>query len=342
MIVFHISGEHEGLAVSEIEALYSAHGTELSVIERVGRLLLAEDGPSPQVLERLAFTHEFYMVDNVTNIKNLNEVLLDLDVNKLPVGRSQGDQKIDELARPTSFCVRCKGFENNALLEREMGEIIYEKSKIPVRLKGPQLTIYLVKLNNIVAISFERRGTDDFQKRNPNDRPFFHPLALNPKLARLMLNLAGLKRGDTVLDPFCGSGSILIEARLMGMGAIGTDRDREMLWGCAQNLGHYGVDARTGEGDATDIKLKNLDAIVTDPPYARASKMFKKGLEDLYASFLESAYDALKPGGRLVFSIPHDATLAYTSIGFEKVGSYTTYVHKSLTRMIYILQKPFN
>jgi DNA modification methylase len=44
-----------------------------------------------------------------------------------------------------------------------------------------------------------------------------------PQLAKALLNLAGLKTGATVLDPFCGSGTTLLEAYLNGLIAHGLD-----------------------------------------------------------------------------------------------------------------------
>ena len=40
-------------------------------------------------------------------------------------------------------------------------------------------------------------------------------------LSRLLVNLAGVREGQTVFDPFCGTGSIAVEAALMGMKTIG-------------------------------------------------------------------------------------------------------------------------
>lgn len=323
MIVFHTSGEHEELPEAEIRALYEAYGKEFKVLAKEQRLLLVEEDLNKDVLSRLAYTHKFYLVEKVTDIKSLDPLLLSLGLNK-----------------SESFCVRCLGFPDNSKEERRAGEVIYEEFKIPVDLKNPKVTLHLIRIGDKVAISFERVDIPGFKERDPNNRPFFHPLALSPKLARLFLNLARLRKGDTVLDPFCGSGSILIEADLMGLRAIGTDKDREMLWGCAKNLAFYKVKAKTDEGDATQIKLKNLDAIVTDPPYARASKVFDKELKQLYSEFLKSAFDSLKPGGHLVLAVPHDARLAYARVGFKELGSWLHYVHKSLTRRIYILKKP--
>ncbi len=44
-----------------------------------------------------------------------------------------------------------------------------------------------------------------------------------PQLARSLLNIAGVRPGDCVLDPMCGSGTTLIEASLLGCAAFGVD-----------------------------------------------------------------------------------------------------------------------
>ncbi|MBU1149254.1 hypothetical protein KKI23_04150, partial [Patescibacteria group bacterium] len=43
-----------------------------------------------------------------------------------------------------------------------------------------------------------------------------HSGMIPPKLAKIMINLAGIKKTDSLLDPFCGSGTILQEAMLLG------------------------------------------------------------------------------------------------------------------------------
>ncbi len=44
-----------------------------------------------------------------------------------------------------------------------------------------------------------------------------------PQLAKALMNYAGLKKGDVLLDPFCGSGTTLVESLLFGVDAIGID-----------------------------------------------------------------------------------------------------------------------
>ena len=44
-----------------------------------------------------------------------------------------------------------------------------------------------------------------------------------PQLVKALLNYAGVNKGDVILDPFCGSGTTLVEARLLGLNSIGVD-----------------------------------------------------------------------------------------------------------------------
>jgi len=45
----------------------------------------------------------------------------------------------------------------------------------------------------------------------------------HPQMIRALLNIIGLEQGDTVLDPFIGSGTAAVEAQLLGINCIGID-----------------------------------------------------------------------------------------------------------------------
>ncbi len=323
MIAFVLSGECSALAEGEIDALYASIGKCPKKIAKNDNLLLIENNVPKETVSQISFSHEAFLDCKLASPNTISEVLLDIGIKK-----------------SDTFCVRTKGFPNNSKKERELGEIIYESVHAGVSLNDPKIPVYCISFGDTIVVSTNRIGSSDFSSRDPNARPFFHPLSLSPKLARLFLNLAAIPKGGCVLDPFCGSGSILIEAKEIGFKAIGRDLDKKMLYGSNKNLSYYGLSAKLEEGDATEIPDRELDAIVSDPPYARASKMFNRELLDLYSKFIASAYNALKSGGRLVMALPHDARIAYASVGFKAIGEYDIYVHKSLTRRVYVLEKP--
>lgn len=80
---------------------------------------------------------------------------------------------------------------------------------------------------------------------------------LPPKLAQIMINLTSPPEGDTVLDPFCGTGVILQEALLLGLHGYGSDVDKRMIDYSKQNLEWLGENFsnlpswRVEQGDAT-------------------------------------------------------------------------------------------
>ena len=161
---------------------------------------------------------------------------------------------------------------------------------------------------------------------------------MHPKLARVMVNLARVRTGDTILDPFCGTGGILIEAGLMGMNPVGWDISDKMVSGCSQNLKNYGLDGRITQQNALEYSgsLK-ADAIVTDPPYGRASYTSEKDTSRLYNNFIERAQHLLKKKGFLIFMLPSSQKIIPKDFNVE--AHYDVRVHKSLTRRIWILRK---
>ena len=59
-----------------------------------------------------------------------------------------------------------------------------------------------------------------------------YPARLHPATARVLVELVGGPggggRGRTIVDPFCGYGTVLAVANALGMGAIGVDLSARM------------------------------------------------------------------------------------------------------------------
>ena len=125
-----------------------------------------------------------------------------------------------------------------------------------------------------------------FPERKAHLKPSLHPTSLHPALARACVNLTGLKTG-TILDPFCGSGGILIEAALMNFNIIGYDFDNKQLKRAKNNFNYYKIkNYSLVNDDARNIKGK-VDAIITDLPYGQGSKV--SNVKKLYKEFLVHA-----------------------------------------------------
>jgi tRNA G10 N-methylase Trm11 len=185
-----------------------------------------------------------------------------------------------------------------------------------------------------VATTVAVHNPFEFQKRDiykPNQRKIF---GMPPRLARIMVNLSACKSGKVLLDPFCGVGTILQEALLEKAMVVGMDVNPWCVKASTENLEwlvrEYGLedaDFRILQGDVNKLLEKvgqdSMDCIVCEPdlgpalrqvptdPYA--IKIIQK-LESLYFGFVEQAYMALKPGGRLVLVTPYIKTRAKHSI----------------------------
>lgn len=128
--------------------------------------------------------------------------------------------------------------------------------------------------------------------------------------------------GDTVLDQMCGSGTTLIEAKLLGRNCIGIDINEDAVLLSRSRL-DFEVDLdhrveeqreppeiRTFVGDARDLSPiddESIDLIATHPPYANIINYTTKETDDdisayAFPEFLESmeeianeAFRVLKP-----------------------------------------------
>ena len=173
-------------------------------------------------------------------------------------------------------------------------------------------------------------ATQRYGEWNERDygRPNADPKAgmLPPKVARMIVNIAG--KGGKILDPFCGMGTILAEAYMMGWTAFGSDSstdavskaEKNMSWLIDRYKDTNGHVQKLFVSDAVHVSdiLPNgtVDAIVTEPFMGSTRiantvivdigkvKNILKGLEKLYIGCLKDWYKILVPGGRVVMALP--------------------------------------
>ena len=245
-------------------------------------------------------------------------------------GLFQGEEKFEILKKELTFACRIINLSSKQFqveeLESSMGDMISKLSQAKVNLEDPDIFIYLIFTNQQNFFGFSK--PEKIPSRPKKIRK--HPHELDWKLARTMINLIGLKEGDIVCDPFCGTGTILLEAESMGMKAVGVDFDEKMCNITKQNLEVNGFNSKIINGDFSKFTTleDKFDAIVTDLPYGIASK----------AS--ENPQDLIK---KFVSMLPRRKKIAIMcKKGFEKKlkmnpsKTYDIYRHKSLTRTILI------
>lgn len=244
---------------------------------------------------------------------------------------------------PGSFAIKGKRFEgmmkdvDSQQLIRKIGGILSANND--VNLKEPDTVVRMQMCDRIHLFIEERKTENDLlEKRKVGERPFFSPISLHPKYARTLINLTGVKKGGTVLDPFCGTGGIAIEAAEMGMKALVSDFDEDMIMGCQENMDFYGLKLETAKVlDIKDIPefFSNIDAVATDPPYGRSTKTGGENIDAIYLKAMNAIPQVLSPSGRAGVVLPHEITA--TTMELENI--YVQRVHGSLSRHYHIFRR---
>jgi tRNA G10 N-methylase Trm11 len=159
-------------------------------------------------------------------------------------------------------------------------------------------------------------------------------ISMSPRLAKVLVNLSGVGPGQTLLDPFCGSGTILGEGLLKSLHCIGIDSWRRTIDEARQNLQWISSGRpdrsqfRLIVGDARDTRgllgdKAMVDGVATEPillPKLRGQPNFDvmkeaiAGAGDVYADALDSVVRVVRPGGRIVVTVPVVQTTDGTEI----------------------------
>jgi tRNA (guanine10-N2)-dimethyltransferase len=220
-----------------------------------------------------------------------------------------------------------------------VGEIYSKK----VNLKAPEKVIRIVITNDSVYAGFMIYNdlNKSIRARKNEFRPFRTTVSLSPNYARLLVNLARVKEKDTILDPFCGGGSILIEASTMGINAYGSDIDDHMVLGAKTNLEHFALKGTVYQGDVSKITeyFDRVDAIVTDPPYGRSAFINKEKVSELYNRSFREFKKLVKYKGCVAIILPHYDHIKLAAQYFKLVEYHKLKVHRSLDRYFCVFEK---
>ena len=147
---------------------------------------------------------------------------------------------------------------------------------------------------------------------------------LPPKIARAMINMAaGKLQSDSnsiLYDPFCGTGTVLIEGLEQGLTVIGSDLDQESMVGAQMNLSWFAekqnlpTNFKIFQSDVSHVTKDRIgqavDYIVTEPFLGRPKPnpthlegMFR-GLEKLYLGAFKQWRSILHDGSKICIVFP--------------------------------------
>ena len=237
--------------------------------------------------------------------------------------------------------------------ESALSTAVSHNNKLGLSDNKVELIIVKTKTSVIIAESRGAQNITAYTRRDhgkPKRDAFVGMLP--PKLAQIMLNLALGSKNDTldlILDPFCGTGTVLQEALIRGLNVVGTDLSNKMVSYTQENLNwitkshkHTGQIIEISQADATNNQWSNaqqISAIVCEtylgqpfsaPPSPAKLKEVTGNCNHIISGFLKNIHPQLTPGTRLCIAVPawrsKDGSLTHlpltrdpSRLGFELV-----------------------
>jgi tRNA (guanine10-N2)-dimethyltransferase len=353
-LFFLLSGENESMPAAEVKAILEAESFSYANASEFDQILRleAEVDSVQSVQVRSAYTRFSALDLFVSNATHED------------IAKAAAETDFKAVLKPgESFVVRINRIRNYAdqalntmELEGKLGkQILNSTPGTKVSLKNPDKTFIGIITDDklVLGLKLTDITSKTFSERRPRKKPFFHPSAMPSKMARCMVNLAHGKAESLVLDPFCGTGTSLIEASYIGCCAVGVDAQKRMILGTRKNLRYFNISA---EGlvlaDSRNPPFFKMDCVVTDPPYGRSSSTLNSTTEQLVKDVLASSHELLGTGQRICIALPiqvngsgqvdhmaKDLADFVKDLGYKTVESHLVYIHSSLTREIMVYEK---
>lgn len=365
-----ILGRQAGLSLAELEAVYGA--TALTPINSEA-VLVECDTPDHRLL---GGTIKIGKLLDITSGKSLGEVirhfskllpdhLAGTPEGKVTVGLSVYGQKIRaqgvsaaalELKKVIKNAGRSVRAIQNTASSLNSAQILHNKLLSPT---GIELLVVFHGGKVYLGQTISVQDVDDYAKRD-----FARPKRdawvgmLPPKLAQIMLNLAQVKAGQAVLDPFCGTGVVLQEAVLHDCQIQGTDLQPRMIEFSAKNLEWlqrtYQLEPKVINLEAGDARTHQwqqpIDHVVCETYLGKPLKMLparaeldkiRRECSDLIKDFLTNLHNQTTSGTRCTIAIP--AWFAGRNFlhlpvidQIDEIGyNYVSFKHVSTTDLIY-------
>ena len=306
-----VSMQCEDIAVADLKMGRFKGYTELAGVHKVALPLPPVD--SPDFPEAITFPE-----------RNFNF--------SLSLYCAQGDQEAEYegLSQQLLATIREHGLKKANLIRSRSGPEMY--SDRVVSRSAMDFLAFPIGAASQWGVTVYVPETEGFKERS-TERPYVTSgISLSSRLARLLVNVSGVSRGQMLLDPFCGSGTILGEALLKGVDCIGVDRNHGSVARAKDNLAWFLSQSKRGgqrppsysvvTGDATNLRRslgdQMVDAIVSEPilmprlsspPTLEKARRLVKHASTIYSDALYEMSSVLRRGGRMVLVTPSIRTL---------------------------------
>lgn len=326
-VLIELSGEHPTLPRAEALAALEAERVEIHEAAWNSKVLrVSAVGPVERAIRRLGLAH----VVSEELVRGSWEDVVDYARSVDLAGKS--------------FRVRARGFGEDldpTDLEAALGAVLARTGRVDLGAPNVDLRV-LVAEDIALGRVVHRVDRSAFESRAVARRPFSLPISLHPKLARALVNLSRVPTAGRVLDPFCGTGGVLLEAHRIGLRGIGADVRRDMALGARKALRalHADADLAVADAGAPPWRPGRIDGVATDPPYGRATSTRRESLRRLYDRAFRAIAALLPPGGHAAAVLPDPASVELAQDHLDLVEAHPLRVHRSLTRTFCAFRRP--
>lgn len=258
-------------------------------------------------------------------LKSCSEILFEtaslkeLCANIRSIGLHADEFRVSIVKKPRNLKI------NAMTLARDIGNAIDGS----VNLRQPRTTFLTTVTAEKMWFGQLRSESDGIWLAH-NQRPYVTSSSLPARLARVLVNLVSYP-GASLLDPCCGTGTIVMAAAHSGIHAVGYDVNPRMVGTTTKNLQHFGLSANVALGDATQIRGQ-FDAIATDLPYGinlvKDNSQEEKILSNLRTCAPKAAFIDLR-----------DLSQPLTDIGYQ-IEAVLLVPKLSIVRRIFIVSVP--
>lgn len=272
-----------------------------------GQLLLAAPvsiAALLSVVRRMRSIHHIYVPQAYTTFLP--------DVTLADIAEFVAQIQIPEMYRAANFRVTSERYGRHTFssmdVQREAGTVLQARYGTAVDLENFALNVRVDVWEHHCLLSLQQTRQSLAMRFR---KVYQSRAALMPNVAYAMLHLAELPlQTATLLDPFCGSGTILLEAaRVCPEWTLwGSDRRGDVVAGARDNARALGLADRilfqrlNARNLGHGYPVASVDAIITNPPYGLRLGG-EMDFDQFYYDFLTAAHMVLKPGGRLVLLV---------------------------------------
>ena len=139
-----------------------------------------------------------------------------------------------------------------------------------------------------------------------------YPGSLKPPLAAALIRIAAPRAGQILLDPFCGSGTILLESLPLGLQILAGDISSHAVESCRNR----NLDVRQWDARSLPLEDSSVDRIVSNLPWGDQS-VIKTESAGFYHDICREMERVLKPDGKIVLLTTLAEQVQFSSLRLE-------------------------